>query len=62
MTNVGGDSISIINTSTNSVTDTITNVSGVAGISISNDGSKLYATNYNSNGAVYMDTDTTTPI
>ena len=47
--NISGNSVSVINTSTNAVTATITVGSGPYGVAVSPDGTKVYAANNGSN-------------
>jgi YVTN family beta-propeller protein len=46
VTNVGGDTVSVIDTATNTVTDTITVGDGPNGVAVSPDGTLVYVSNF----------------
>ena len=54
------NTVSIIDTATNTITATITGFSSPCGIAITPDGTKVYVANYNSNTVSVIDTATNT--
>jgi YVTN family beta-propeller protein len=62
ITNLGSNSVSVIDTATNTVTVTIPVGVGPYGVAVSQDGSKLYVTNETSDTVSVIDTATNTVI
>jgi YVTN family beta-propeller protein len=62
ITNLGSNSVSVIDTATNTVTVTIPVGVGPYGVAVSQDGSKLYVTNESSDTVSVIDTATNTVI
>jgi YVTN family beta-propeller protein len=62
ITNLGSNSVSVIDTATNTVTATIPVGVGPYGVAVSQDGSKLYVTNETSDTVSVIDTATNTVI
>jgi YVTN family beta-propeller protein len=60
VTNAGSDTVSVIDTATNTVTTTVTVGSGPGGVAITPDGAFAYATNVNSGNVSVIDTASNT--
>jgi YVTN family beta-propeller protein len=62
MTNEGSDSISVIDTASNTVAATISSVATPVGVAITPDGTRAYVTNVLSNSVSVIDTGTNTVV
>jgi YVTN family beta-propeller protein len=62
VTNTSSNTVSVINTSTNAVVNTIAVGSGPQGVSVSPDGSRVYIANFSSNTVSVINTSTNTVV